>query len=734
MKTIMGFVFLIAALFLFPLYASADKADCEDACVEYREGSEFIEVLNLTENHGVKTLSRAILSNFIAIIEDTGWTYDNLPREVVFVESVTEQRVPLPVEWDRGAIDKINRNIPGTYPINGKLAESVTEYVLGFELKLTIEISNTVFALAFSSPTFTVALGDTDWTYDNLPGGEFYFSVGGFGSQFPRVRLAVEWDRDAIDKIDRNVPGDTRVFGRLAESVTGFELLSGSAISMTVTIVDLDRPKITGINTSLYVAAAAGYGLAWAWQPPNYVIFVIEGGSVALPVEWDLATLNKIDFSVPGETDVFGWLSPYNADDPLKYTGYVLPDGLELKMLIEVRDGSKPCIHSISDRGIRLPFISIYLAAAPIPGFTFNPVTDDFTLYYSFDEGETWIDMTENVDWINTDNINVLKSGLKFPAWFQIKSNEGYSNIFSIDENGNCRAVGGDRKGADRSGANELPPPTLLPESAPGHTPEPVPDTEPRPTPTPKSAPTLERESEFVYIPTLAAPFPALTTEPGPEPELTPEPGTAPTSEAESAPMPEPVLEHVYLSIPNASFPAPAPEPVYFITEDGKKQIVFSGEFEDLLQIYFNGKKLDKKAGDGGGAYWDLFLADNVDYGLDNSDYASLYGVPIGKASNGSVIVVFHDNFLRVLSEGTHTVAVAFEGGLTDSLDFVIEHNEIESVGVSAYVPEQPVYLSAIPPITPNAFPFPAIGFTLLGLGLCAVAAAAALKFTGKKL
>ncbi|MCL2633929.1 MAG: hypothetical protein FWD34_05375 [Oscillospiraceae bacterium] len=107
--------------------------------------------------------------------------------------------------------------------------------------------------------------------------------------------------------------------------------------------------------------------------------------------------------------------------------------------------------------------------------------------------------------------------------------------------------------------------------------------------------------------------------------------------------------------------------------EWGNKLIAFDGKYENLVNVFLNGKQLVGNISNNG-EQWDLFKDSSTDYGYGSFTYTD----SIGKAYSGSTLVLLYADFLKSLPGGVYTISVLFADGSSASMDFEIEGGELE--------------------------------------------------------
>ncbi|MCL1788871.1 MAG: LPXTG cell wall anchor domain-containing protein [Oscillospiraceae bacterium] len=104
----------------------------------------------------------------------------------------------------------------------------------------------------------------------------------------------------------------------------------------------------------------------------------------------------------------------------------------------------------------------------------------------------------------------------------------------------------------------------------------------------------------------------------------------------------------------------------------GDEMFRFKGAYEDLLNVYLNDKLLSGNIINNG-KLWELSLKSGTDYGFGSS-YS--YTNNMGKAYEGSVVVVLFADFLKTLPRGTYHLKVEFKDGTFEGMPFDVEGNE----------------------------------------------------------
>ncbi|MCL1903928.1 MAG: hypothetical protein FWF94_05885, partial [Oscillospiraceae bacterium] len=200
-------------------------------------------------------------------------------------------------------------------------------------------------------------------------------------------------------------------------------------------------------------------------------------------------------------------------------------------------------------------------------------------------------------------------------------------------------------------------PPTPTPP-----TPTPTPPTPTTTTPTPTT--TTPTPTTTTPTPTTTTPTPTTTT---PTPTTTtPTPTTTTPTPPTTTPTPTTteIITTSVTIVTTAATTAP-----YDI---GDEMFRFKGNYEDLLNVYLNEKLLIGNIVNNG-SLWELFLNNAIDYGFGKG-YS--YEKNLGKAYEGSVIVVLYADFLKTLQKGTYYLKVEFKDGTFEGMPFEVEGGE----------------------------------------------------------
>ncbi|MCL1822695.1 MAG: hypothetical protein FWG44_00675 [Oscillospiraceae bacterium] len=210
-------------------------------------------------------------------------------------------------------------------------------------------------------------------------------------------------------------------------------------------------------------------------------------------------------------------------------------------------------------------------------------------------------------------------------------------------------------------------------------------------------------------------PPPPVTTTP---PPYIPPPQTTTTATSPVATTTAPVTTAppVSTTAPPVTTAVPAPpqtndyEPD-FSEENGDEKFLFDGNYEDLLNVYINGKVLKSNIVNDG-KQWDLS-------GFNG------YDDTLGIAYEGSVGVILYGEFLSTLSGGTYHLSVEFKDGTMGDMEFEIEGTEEE------IMPEIPETLETTEP--EEHAPNPPTGVAAVGITAAVAAGIAAVINRRKK-
>lgn len=220
--------------------------------------------------------------------------------------------------------------------------------------------------------------------------------------------------------------------------------------------------KLASPRDLYYFPVANEHG-TWPFNninPPEQLWFILEDANgvlldvnhdVGLDVEWDTASLNELaeKFNCQEKRRTLG-LGAFEINGRLKNEahGYELADGFEIKMIIDIRDETAPCII-----GAQLTRGLIRLTTVLYP-FMFDhtdPEYSDFILWYSNDyciedKKGTWVDVTDRIAGRTTTDLQLLPGDFTYPASFRLEHKNKYSNIFIFSNSAGelLTAIGGD--------------------------------------------------------------------------------------------------------------------------------------------------------------------------------------------------------------------------------------------------------------------------------------------------
>ncbi|MCL2699864.1 MAG: hypothetical protein FWE68_06085, partial [Defluviitaleaceae bacterium] len=554
--------------------------------------------------------------------------------------------------------------------------------------------------------------------------------------------------------------------------------------------------KITASTENFYLPLSLGQN-KWAstrfhdLERAGLHTFLLSGDehhpakTMQLTLEWDNAVLNSIDTSVLGITVVPGKL----LDELYGGLGLEDKDVLPFELVIEVIEPDVPRIISTRfranhahDNHRRSAFFRTDDGVGGNQGFNLNPDRDPVTFWLSKDMGLTWDDITESAD-VSLEHLGVrfLYDELTGPHWFYVEANGKTSNIATIFDYGRNSYLGieGIRKGLNGDGANNLPGPT-----------NPTPRPNPRPTPTASSTPTLTPTPTALPTPPMPtpasayAPIPAhdaaLTPTPTPVSGLVPTPSPIPisdpapvpigeqlsgseepqsTTDAVQIPMQAPVTEAT-APVDNESHTGgtihiPVAADMTSVTIDATAAQTFADAAVSVVvslpaaEITIPPEALAILARAGGPITIEAFAVGR--YALNDKQAAQINGhgliISIDVFAGGVKLDVpltvsipyIHDpgedpadvHVWHLDDNGVLTKQTSAYDAAAGIITLSINHQSFFVIGyASALLFES--YTSE-PQSSPRSSPLPIIGFTLLGVGIAVGAAAAILKFSGRK-
>ncbi len=372
------------------------------------------------------------------------------------------------------------------------------------------------------------------------------------------LSFPVSWE-EALSSLDVTMGGQTLI-GRVVPP-DGFRFLDEAMDAVPFNILPLypESPSYTLNEDNIIIALTPGAaGLLRVGQPtdslldyhdgdlPTYLDLTLEGlGKFTCPMDWGTQALNT---SAPGRTQLTGrLLLPANIILPKGFVEPVYPVTVSEGKFIELS------FYAGKDR----------MGNPRFPWLWKVPKPEEICLYYSTDNGTTWIDDTEAQEdedgeerfhFYSKSGLFIYGADFLFFIPYRAQENTTYtvylsyegraSNLLHIttDTMGySSYTIGGDRDGSVTP--SEEFPDTVQPGPKPDPTPKPKPTPEPEPlepesTPEPEPQPGFEPKPNPgddpttsngpvetpVIIPSEQPPQSELPTTPGPKPDVMEEP------------------------------------------------------------------------------------------------------------------------------------------------------------------------------------------------------------------
>lgn len=173
-----------------------------------------------------------------------------------------------------------------------------------------------------------------------------------------------------------------------------------------------------------------------------------------LPVELDEATVEAVDLSEPGLYRIGCRLTP-------AFAGLGLEPEHPLQLTVEVRDPALPCLSAFWVG--ELTDAQGQLQQYVMLEFWQEHAAQELTLWQSPDEGQTWVDCTDDstIEW-GDGWVRCFFGALSGPVLFQLESADG--GLSNVAELNTAYGItwgdsGGDRTGVDRTNDPPEPPP-----------------------------------------------------------------------------------------------------------------------------------------------------------------------------------------------------------------------------------------------------------------------------------